>query len=240
MTDTPRPQDAARLLVQLHRHQHAAHQTVPGQTLDPHIALLRTWQSQRLSRTHADLLASPRYNLACRFFLEEVYAPRDFSQRDADAQRMHDFMLRFLPARLLHTLTLTLELNTFTRELDDALLHAMVDTLGMTDTITADLYAEGYRVCNNYAARARQIDMIVEVGQGLERLVKLPFIGLTLQLARGPAQRAGWQDLQTYLERGFAAFKHMRGAHEFLDTIQRREMRILDRIFARTPDPFAV
>ena len=238
MTDTPRPQDAARLLVQLHHHQRAAHQAVPGQGLDPQMVLLRTWQSQRLGRTHADLLASPRYNPACLFFLEEIYAPRDFSQRDADAQRMHDFMLRFLPARLLHTLTLTLELNHFTRELDDALLRAMVDTLGMTDTITADLYAEGYRVCDNYADRARQIDMIVEVGQGLERLVKLPFIGLTLQLARGPAQRAGWHDLQAYLERGFAAFKHMHGAHEFLDAIQQREMRILDRIFAREPDPF--
>ncbi len=240
MTDIPRPQDAARLLIQLNRHQQAAHQTVPGQGLDPQMVLLRTWQSQRLGRTHADLLASPRYNPACRFFLEEVYAPRDFSQRDADAQRMHDFMLRFLPARLLHTLTITLELNYFTRELDQALVRAMVDTLGMTHTITADLYAEGYRVCDNYADRARQIDMIVEVGQGLDRLVKLPFIGLTLQLARTPAQRAGWHELQAYLERGFAAFKHMHGAHEFLDTIQQREMRILDRIFAREADPFTV
>jgi hypothetical protein len=46
--------------------------------------------------------------------------------------------------------------------------------------------------------------------------------------------------MQSFLERGFQAFKHMGGATEFLDIIQRRELAILERIFAGADDPFAI
>ena len=49
---------------------------------------------------------------------------------------------------------------------------------------------------------------------------------------------AGWHELQGFLERGYAAFKHMKGAEEFLNTIETRETGILDRIYAGDPDPF--
>jgi len=82
--------------------------------------------------------------------------------------------------------------------------------------------------------------MIVEIGRGIDRLVHLPFLGWTLHRARGPALRAGWHELQSFLERGYAAFKHMGRADEFLHSIQRREMQILDQIFAGDADPFEV
>ena len=44
-------------------------------------AELRVWQAARLERTHSDLLASPRYRAATRFFLDELYGSKDFSQR---------------------------------------------------------------------------------------------------------------------------------------------------------------
>jgi hypothetical protein len=203
------------------------------------MTLLRSWQAERLAKTHADFLAHPRYRLAAQFFLSDIYAPRDFSQRNHDIERMHQSMLKVLPERVVHTLTVIVHLHQFTDELDELLLDTLVNQVGMTNTLTADQYTEAYRICNNYDDRAKQIAMLVEVGRGVERLVRLPFIGATLRLARGPARMAGWHELQDFLERGFAAFKHMHGAAEFLTTIQHREMLILDRIFAAHPDPFA-
>lgn len=240
MNEIPKPTDAARLLTQLHRHQQSVHQPQSGNVLPPTEVFFRAWQSQRLARTHADLLSSDRYGLGCRFFLDHIYAPRDFSQRDHDVERMYQFMLRFLPERLLHTLTLTIELNNLTRALDAQLLAVLVSQLGVTDSLTPQQYARGYQLCDNLAVRRYQIDLIGEVGRGIDRITRLPFITLTLRLAHGPAYRAGWIELQDFLEQGFAAFKHMQGADYFLQTIQGRERRILDQLMNDAPDPFAV
>ncbi len=59
-----------------------------------------------------------------------------------------------------------------------------------------------------------------------------------LRLARRPAQIAGLHELQDFLERGFRAYRHMNGAGEFLDAVETRETRILERIYARDPKPF--
>ena len=44
--------------------------------------------------------------------------------------------------------------------------------------------------------------------------------------------------VQEFLERGFHAFRHMEDPTEFLDTIDSRETRILDRVYAQHPNPF--
>ena len=54
-----------------------------------------------------------------------------------------------------------------------------------------------------------------------------------------PAVLTGWEDLQRFLEHGFSAFKHMKGAAQFLETIRQREKAILDRIFAAEPNPIS-
>jgi hypothetical protein len=46
---------------------------------------LKAYQQQRFAKTYADMLASPRYRGASKFFLEELYGPRDFSRRDASS-----------------------------------------------------------------------------------------------------------------------------------------------------------
>jgi hypothetical protein len=236
----PGPQDAARLLVQLRRGQALRRRRGQSAPMDPQLAVLRNWQAQRLAGTYADLLESPRYAPAGRFFLTDIYAPRDFTRRDQDVEEMYRILLSFLPPRMLKPLALTIELHNVTEELDQALLEVLVNQLGMTDSVTEQLYAEGYRICDNYAERVQQINLIVEVGRGVDRLVHLPLVGTTLRLARWPAERTGWSELHDFLRRGFAAFKHMQGAGTFLGIIQEREMRILDKIFAGDPDPFAV
>jgi hypothetical protein len=49
---------------------------------------------------------------------------------------------------------------------------------------------------------------------------------------RGPARMAGLADLQDFLERGFAAFRDLKGADEFLATLKERESAILNRFFS--------
>lgn len=211
--------------------------------MDASLAQLRSWQSARLAQTHADLLASHRYGPACRFFLSDIYAPRDFSQRDQDIEYLYAIMSSFLPEFLLKVVRKAIEMNDLTNELDQALARVLVENLGVTGdstgaSITPQLYAEAYRICDNFAERLHQIELIGEVGRMVDRGTRIPLVGATLHLARHPARRAGWGELQGFLERGYTAFKHMGRAEGFLHTIQQREITILERIFAHHPDPF--
>jgi hypothetical protein len=46
--------------------------------------------------------------------------------------------------------------------------------------------------------------------------------------------------LHDFLKAGLVAFRHMRGAKDFLTTAVQREMEILDRIYGLDPHPFAI
>ena len=212
--------------------------TDQGNELDPPMALMRVWQSERLKKTHADFLRSKKYGPACRFFLDEIYAPRDFSQRDNDIEYLYEMMSSVLPKFLLSLVSNTVELNNLTNNLDNDLLNTLIDDLGMEEAITPEVYSEAYRICDNYNERRHQIELLMEIGRQVDIGTRIPLIGTTLRLARGPAHRAGWGEVHDFLEKGFSAFKKIRSAKKFLQVIEKRETAILDRIFAGDTDPF--
>ena len=84
----------------------------------------------------------------------------------------------------------------------------------------------------------RQIALIGEVGRGLDRYVRAPLVGKTLFVMRMPARAAGLGALQRFLERGVAGFARMRGASEFLQTIDFRERSLMAAIFSGEDAPF--
>ncbi|MGB8645890.1 MAG: hypothetical protein WCF84_11685 [Anaerolineae bacterium] len=215
-----------------------AHQKVEGRPLDPGLALLRQWQSDRLARSHADISALPRYRPVMQFFLEDIYAPRDFTQRNHDMERMHDFLRRLAPEPIVRPLMLTVRLHQTTEHLDDRLLEVLVNQLGMTDSLTTPLYAEAYRRCDNYAERVAQIELIREIGLILDKVVHTPLSGPMLALAKGTLEHAGWMDVMSFMERGYKVFKQLPNTARLLDIIRQRELRILDRIYAGEHDPF--
>jgi hypothetical protein len=108
----PKLPNPKQLLHDLQHDEALRHQPVLATDLDPPLARLRQWQSERIARTYADLLADKRYRPACLFFLSDIYAPRDFSQRDHDVERIHTFLSRVVPAQMLQLLTDVVELNS--------------------------------------------------------------------------------------------------------------------------------
>jgi hypothetical protein len=214
------------------------HQPISAGQLDARVALLRAWQSERLAHTYADLMTDKQYRPACLFFLSDIYAPRDFSQRDHDAERIHAFLSRMLPAPMIRLLTDVIELNRLTAALDERLAQVLVDSLGVVNAITPEVYAAGYRACDNRAERVRQIDLITKIVAELGQGARHNSVGVALRIGRGPARRAGWEELAGFLERGYAAFKQMRDVPTFVAAIDVRERLILERIFAGHADPF--
>jgi hypothetical protein len=194
-------------------------------------ARLRAFQSQRLARTYSDLLGSPRYGPAARFFLAELYGAQDRAERDETVSKVVPILARMLPAGAVRALAIAVRLDALSEELDLALVRALREEGGLD----AARYARAWQRCANRAARERQIALIMEAGQVLDRLTKMKTVGIALRLMRGPAHAAGFGGVQDFLEVGFNAFAHMGDAAEFLATIRTRESAVAERLFAGQP-----
>jgi hypothetical protein len=186
---------------------------------------VKRYQSERLQRTYADLLATPRYRAAAQFFLQDLYGEKDFEQRDREALRVVPKLAVMLPDRAVETMALAVELDELS-ELLDSRVAAKLQL-----PIDPGAYADAYRRAGTPAERERQIAMVDSIGRTLDRLARMPFLGGMLHLMRGPAEAAGLHHLQQFLMRGFDSFRAMRGAGEFLDIVRARETALMRQIF---------
>lgn len=235
MTPTRHDEPLAALLHELarvarHHDERAANPQLAGAL--GHLAL---WQSRRLRNTYADLEQTPRYATAMRFFEEDLYGGADFTQRDADLVRVVPAMKRLMPANVIDTVAVAVELNALSQDLD----RAVVDALGeRAHAFGVAEYCDAYRRAGRFDGRRRQIELIGDVGVSLDRFVQKSVLRTALTMMRQPARLAGLSALQDFLERGFESFAQMRGAAEFLATIQSRETVIHESIAGGSDNPF--
>jgi hypothetical protein len=194
-------------------------------------AYLRAWQSTRLAGTYSDLLADKQYGPACRFFLSDLYSPQEFARRDADIRKAFDLLRKTLPEGMIRGLVKAIELQDLSWALDDRMLEVLSKQMGVTDGFTQAQYERAYRICDNYADRMRQIDLIVEAGRILQSAHRIPFTGSTLLFARMPARMLGWGALHEFLQRGYDASAKLQNYDFFLETVLTRERELLDRIY---------
>lgn len=206
----------------------------------PWLAPVQRWQSARLERGFVDFLSEPRTELAARFFLYDLYGDRDVSARDRDVERVLPLMRRLLPPHLIETAADAIELAWISHALDLRLAQALERIVPRGRPLDETTYAAAYREVGKPRLREHQIELILRVGTTLDLAVHKPWIPRLLRASRLPAKLAGLGELQGFLERGFAAFKALKGADGFLDEIARREREVSRRLFAALPDPFAV
>lgn len=188
---------------------------------------LKHYQQQRLRHTYADLLASTRYRQAARFFLEELYGPDDFVQRDLQFARVVPAVVRLFPGEVVGTVVALSQLHALSERLDTQMAEALPGT-----ALDAASYGTAWRAVGQAAERDRQIALLLQVGQSLDRHTRSRLLRASLHMMRGPARAAGLEALQRFLEAGFDAFGGMGGAKEFLETIAERERALAASLFA--------
>lgn len=199
---------------------------------------LRRWQAARLEQSFGHFLADPRRRGAAMFFLTDVYGDQDFSRRDANVAKVVPMMQRLLPAAVLETVDDAIELGALTHALDLRMAEALASLAPRRKRLDEALYGQAYRQVGHRRLRARQIDLIAELGVGLARAVKMPGVLTLLKLSRGPAKATGLGELQGFLERGFAAFSALGDGKAFVRDIEQAEREVSRRLFADDPTPF--
>ena len=196
---------------------------------------LKSYQQRRFAGTYADLLSNLRYAPAARFFLDELYGPRDFSSRDAQFARVVPAMVRLFPAEIVRTVQTLADLHALSETLDTLMARRLqgrdIDRLA---------YVDAWQHVGDPAQRERQIALTLTVGSDLDRLTRKPLLRGALHMMRGPAKAAGLPALQAFLEVGFDTFKAMGGAAEFLSTVGQRERSLAQALFSTSVDSDSV
>ena len=195
--------------------------------LAAHVLAIKHYQQRRFAHTYADLLASPRYAPAARFFMEELYGPQDFTRRDTQFARVVPALVLLFPREIVEMVNTLGELHALSEALDSRMGKAL-----QGDAVDAAAYANAWRATGGLAKRKRQIALTLQVGTTLDELTRKPLLRSSLQLMRGPAHAAGLKELQQFLEAGFDTFKAMQGATEFLALVNEREKRLAAALFA--------
>lgn len=191
------------------------------------VGAIKCYQQRRFELTYADLLVHPRYAGASRFFLEELYGPTDFTQRDAQFARVVPGLARMFPAEVVDTVRTLAELHALSERFDTR----MARDLGSPE-VDRSAYVRAWQTCNEAPSRDRQIDLLLRVGRDLDRLTRSALLRHSLRLMRAPARAAGLVALQSFLECGFDTFRAMHGADEFLAIVEQRERSLAAILFA--------
>lgn len=190
------------------------------------VTQVKAYQQARFARNYADLLAHPRYAGASRFFLDDLYGPSDFSQRDAEFARIVPGLVRLFPQEVVLTVEALTALHALSEQLDTEMARH-VDA----GPVDAAAYLAAWRRTGQQANRQRQIDLMLDVGHALDAYTQKPLLRHALRAMRVPARAAGLSALQSFLENGFDTFRAMHGAQEFLAQIAERERALSASLF---------
>jgi hypothetical protein len=195
------------------------------------VAAVKAYQHRRFAMTYADLMAQKRYTAATSFFLNDLYGPADYSDRDRQFMRIVPAMVRLFPAEIVLTVRHLGALHALSEQLDTKMARALAGSAPSGAAYTAAW------CCTSEADREQQIQWMLRVGTDLDRYTRRVVLRQSLRLMRGPAQAAGLGGLQRFLEKGFDTFRQMGGAEEFLLTIGQRERVLATQLFKGLPAP---
>ena len=213
-----------------HLNQVAALQNyVDEQGLAEQIERLQQWQCRRLLVSHDDLWQQKRFKPAMQFFIDELYGPKDFSQRDKDIARVVPKMANILPEKALASLESALHLNALSYQLDIEITQQLAGA-----KLDRNSYAGAYKACDNLAERALQIEYIAALGSDLADVIDIRGISALLMLSRKPAKLAGVLSLHEFLEAGYKAFKKLGNVSDFIEPIVNREKDLMNSLFSNT------
>lgn len=188
---------------------------------------VKHYQHQRLQHSYADLLADPRYAKAARFFLDDLYGPHDFTDRDAQFARVVPGLTRLFPADVVATVACLSELHALSEGFD----IAMAQAAAVDGQMQPEAYRRAWLAVGRHDDRLRQVALMRQVGNALDRFTRNPLLRAALLAMRGPAHAIGLSALQGFLERGFDTFRALGGGKPFLDIVERRERALIERLF---------
>ena len=184
---------------------------------------LQAFQSARLNETYADLKADPQYAKIGRFFFEKLYAPEDFSVRDASMKRLQSVLEGRVYSGMVAAMHKVVELHELTERLDDRMVEQMI-ALDGGDDLDKDRYCKVYRSLDNDAERRHQIALSLKVTRTFHRLSHKWIVAISLKTVRTTAHLLGMGGILDFIFEGYDGFRAIKKIDYFVETVEAREI----------------
>jgi len=202
------------------------HQSASELGLSEAVLAVKQLQGRRFRGTYDDMLHDPGMAGAVRFFLEELYGSRDYSERDRQFSRIAGAIEKLFPQDVGQLASDLAELHALTESLDLTLAgHWHRQGIQLPE---ARRYLAAWRLTGQPDTRRQQLQVVQHLGTELRRLTRSKPLRIALRMMRRPAEAAGLGALQQFLEQGFDAFARLDDAQAFMACIQEREAGWLD------------
>jgi hypothetical protein len=191
------------------------------------------WQLDYMLPFFSDLLEPEGYAEAVDFIVSDL-AGVGVSERDHDIERAAPVIARSLPTHPLETAAAAVGLNARVLEINLGICRALLVEGDLPTTIDEDEYFSACRAVSSYDECMELVQLAIELGETLKKLVRVPLIGGLLRTMRKPAHAAGFGALQVFLETGYLTFRRISDIDRFLEHLQTRMDQVFRRIYQAT------
>jgi hypothetical protein len=191
---------------------------------------LQAFQAARLNATYTDLKNDPQYEKIGAFFFEKLYAPEDFSFRDASIKKLQKMLKGKVYKGMVSAVSQVIELHELSDRLDDRMVADML-AAGIGPDMTMDQYQAIYRGLDNYDERVYQINLSTEVTRAFHRLSRKWIVALSLKTVRTTAHMIGMGKIIDFIYEGYEGFRVIKSIDFFVDTVLERELAWHEKIW---------
>jgi len=185
--------------------------------------VLQGFQAARLNATYSDLKNDPQYQKIGIFFFEKLYAPEDFSFRDASIKKLQKVLKGKVYKGMVSAVSRVIELHELSDRLDDRMVDGML-AAGIGTDMNMAQYQEIYRSLGNYDERVYQINLSTEVTRAFHKLSKKWIVALSLKTVRTTSHLLGMGRIIDFIYEGYEGFRAMKSIDFFVDTVSEREL----------------
>ena len=185
--------------------------------------VLQTFQSTRLNKTYSDLMQNPEYADMGDFFFNKLYAPKDFTLRNENIEKLHKKLNGKLSYKIIAAVSKVIELHHLSDSLDNQMVYKMME-YGIGSTINMKEYKRIYKSLDNYDQRIYQINLGAKITPFFHNLSKKWIIIISLETVRKAAHILNIRQTIDFVYEGFNAFRKINDINFFIDTITKREI----------------
>jgi hypothetical protein len=205
------------------------------------LAVVQTWQKQRMQDTHTTLFAQPQNTLMAAYFLNRLYGGPDFGILAAQFERVLQVTAKIehlAPSATVRTGTLGIELAVMAIELDEQLALLLRDQLAHHGALNDAIMLQAYHRADQQVSRLHQMDLLDELGHSLDKYVRSFMVQSAFKMAKGTAYRHQFAPVYDFTAEGFAAMKPLSSAADFIGVFTAAERQMVTDVHQHHPDPF--
>lgn len=203
---------------------------------------VQAWQKQRMQRTHAQQFAEKQNVLMAEYFLNRLYGGPDFDALAQQIARLSKYAHKaekLIPDNAVKTGTAGVELAILAVQLDEQVAMQLLQDYHPYEKLTDEMMRQTYLKLDQGSGRLKQLDLLDQLGKSLDKYMRSFVVYTAFKMCKGAAAKYSFDVMYDFMQDGFLAMKPLKSAEKFVKEFTAVERRIIDKVHAGDPRPFA-